>query len=166
MSFISAPTLPPDSKTTHLSSCPPPTPPLPLQNQCASALGSAVLRCDKLDRDEIKNLLMCFLHILKSMSEGRTGCCCANTRARTRAALPLSQSSPSLTLFSPHFVTPPPSRGPFRILEQSGAVGADGLLHVNRVRTTALTCYNVINIKNQSNLFDNDFFSVLYSTEE
>ncbi|XP_035485670.2 dedicator of cytokinesis protein 9 isoform X6 [Scophthalmus maximus] len=39
------------------------------KHQCASALGSAVLRCDKLDRDEIKNLLMCFLHILKSMSE-------------------------------------------------------------------------------------------------
>uniref|UniRef100_A0A8C3G170 Dedicator of cytokinesis 9b n=1 Tax=Cyclopterus lumpus TaxID=8103 RepID=A0A8C3G170_CYCLU len=37
--------------------------------QCASALGSAVLRCNKLDRDEIKNVLMCFLHILKSMSE-------------------------------------------------------------------------------------------------
>uniref|UniRef100_A0A7N6F9U0 Dedicator of cytokinesis 9b n=1 Tax=Anabas testudineus TaxID=64144 RepID=A0A7N6F9U0_ANATE len=40
-----------------------------LSNQCAVALGSTVLRCDKLDRDEIKNLLMCFLHILKSMSE-------------------------------------------------------------------------------------------------
>ncbi|XP_056157186.1 dedicator of cytokinesis protein 9-like [Lampris incognitus] len=39
------------------------------KNQCASALGSALLRCDKLDRDEIKNLLMCFLHVLKSMSE-------------------------------------------------------------------------------------------------
>nr|XP_019960048.1 PREDICTED: dedicator of cytokinesis protein 9-like isoform X9 [Paralichthys olivaceus] len=39
------------------------------KNQCASALGSTMLRCDKLDRDEIKNLLMCFLHILKSMSE-------------------------------------------------------------------------------------------------
>uniref|UniRef100_A0A8C5HF45 Dedicator of cytokinesis protein 9-like n=1 Tax=Gouania willdenowi TaxID=441366 RepID=A0A8C5HF45_GOUWI len=38
-------------------------------DKCASALGSTVLRCDKLDRDEIKNLLMCFLHILKSMSE-------------------------------------------------------------------------------------------------
>uniref|UniRef100_A0A8C2ZFW6 Dedicator of cytokinesis 9b n=1 Tax=Cyclopterus lumpus TaxID=8103 RepID=A0A8C2ZFW6_CYCLU len=37
--------------------------------KCASALGSAVLRCNKLDRDEIKNVLMCFLHILKSMSE-------------------------------------------------------------------------------------------------
>uniref|UniRef100_A0A8C4NS73 Dedicator of cytokinesis 9b n=1 Tax=Dicentrarchus labrax TaxID=13489 RepID=A0A8C4NS73_DICLA len=47
---------------------------LSFQNQCASALGSTVLRCDKLDRDEIKNLLMCFLHILKSMSEGRTAC--------------------------------------------------------------------------------------------
>uniref|UniRef100_A0A8C8A2Z0 Dedicator of cytokinesis 9b n=1 Tax=Oryzias sinensis TaxID=183150 RepID=A0A8C8A2Z0_9TELE len=35
------------------------------QNQSTSA----VLRGDKLDRDEIKNLLMCFLHILKSMSE-------------------------------------------------------------------------------------------------
>eukprot|EP00064_Thunnus_orientalis_P005684 superscaffoldBa00000568_g5698 len=42
---------------------------IPIQNQCASALGSTVLRCDKLDREEIKNLLMCFLHILKSMSE-------------------------------------------------------------------------------------------------
>ncbi|XP_017282313.1 dedicator of cytokinesis protein 9 isoform X4 [Kryptolebias marmoratus] len=41
----------------------------PIQNQCVSALGSTVLRCDKLDRDEIRNLLMCFLHILKSMSE-------------------------------------------------------------------------------------------------
>ncbi|KAM6945556.1 dedicator of cytokinesis protein 9-like isoform 1-T1 [Aplochiton taeniatus] len=39
------------------------------KNQCASALGSSLLRCDKLDRDEIKSLLMCFLHILKSMSE-------------------------------------------------------------------------------------------------
>ncbi|KAM6893914.1 dedicator of cytokinesis protein 9-like [Xenentodon cancila] len=28
-----------------------------------------VICCDKLDRDEIKNLLMCFLHVLKSMSE-------------------------------------------------------------------------------------------------
>uniref|UniRef100_A0A3B4AQK0 Dedicator of cytokinesis 9b n=1 Tax=Periophthalmus magnuspinnatus TaxID=409849 RepID=A0A3B4AQK0_9GOBI len=37
--------------------------------KCASALGSTMLRCDKLDRDEIRNLLMCFLHILKSMSE-------------------------------------------------------------------------------------------------
>ncbi|CAL1598352.1 unnamed protein product [Knipowitschia caucasica] len=39
------------------------------KNQCASALGSTLLRCDKLDREEIRNLLMCFLHILKSMSE-------------------------------------------------------------------------------------------------
>lgn len=41
------------------------------QNQCVSAPGSNALRYDKLDREEIKNLLMCFLHILKSMSEGR-----------------------------------------------------------------------------------------------
>ncbi|XP_027867129.1 dedicator of cytokinesis protein 9-like isoform X9 [Xiphophorus couchianus] len=39
------------------------------KSQCVSAVGSTVLRCDKLDRDEIGNLLMCFLHILKSMSE-------------------------------------------------------------------------------------------------
>ncbi|XP_063323540.1 dedicator of cytokinesis protein 9-like isoform X2 [Pelmatolapia mariae] len=39
------------------------------KNPCASALGSTVLRSDKLDQDEIKNLLMCFLHILKNMSE-------------------------------------------------------------------------------------------------
>ncbi|KAG7463763.1 hypothetical protein MATL_G00180100 [Megalops atlanticus] len=40
-----------------------------LQNQPASALGSTILRCDKLDQAEIKSLLMCFLHVLKSMSE-------------------------------------------------------------------------------------------------
>jgi len=42
-----------------------------VQNQPASALGSALLRCDKLEQAEIKNLLMCFLHVLKSMSEGK-----------------------------------------------------------------------------------------------
>uniref|UniRef100_A0A4W5P569 Dedicator of cytokinesis 9 n=1 Tax=Hucho hucho TaxID=62062 RepID=A0A4W5P569_9TELE len=35
----------------------------------ASALSGSLLRCDKLDQAEIKSLLMCFLHILKSMSE-------------------------------------------------------------------------------------------------
>ncbi|KAA0713247.1 Dedicator of cytokinesis protein 9 [Triplophysa tibetana] len=40
-----------------------------IQTQSASALGSSMLRCDKLDREEIKNLLLCFLHVLKSMSE-------------------------------------------------------------------------------------------------
>uniref|UniRef100_A0A8C2ZWK5 Dedicator of cytokinesis 9 n=1 Tax=Cyclopterus lumpus TaxID=8103 RepID=A0A8C2ZWK5_CYCLU len=39
------------------------------QNQAASTLGSTLLRCDKLDQAEIKSLLMCFLHVLKSMSE-------------------------------------------------------------------------------------------------
>ncbi|XP_049335032.1 dedicator of cytokinesis protein 9 [Astyanax mexicanus] len=39
------------------------------KTQSASALGSSILRCDKLDREEIKNLLMCFLYVLKSMSE-------------------------------------------------------------------------------------------------
>ncbi|XP_045563715.1 dedicator of cytokinesis protein 9 isoform X12 [Salmo salar] len=39
------------------------------KNQPASALGSSLLRCDKLDQAEIKSLLMCFLHVLKSMSE-------------------------------------------------------------------------------------------------
>uniref|UniRef100_A0A8D3EAF4 Dedicator of cytokinesis 9 n=1 Tax=Scophthalmus maximus TaxID=52904 RepID=A0A8D3EAF4_SCOMX len=37
----------------------------------ASTLGSTLLRCDKLDQAEIKSLLMCFLHVLKSMSEGK-----------------------------------------------------------------------------------------------
>uniref|UniRef100_A0A673HXD4 Dedicator of cytokinesis protein 9-like n=1 Tax=Sinocyclocheilus rhinocerous TaxID=307959 RepID=A0A673HXD4_9TELE len=32
-------------------------------------LGSSLLRCDKLDQSEVKNILMCFLHVLKSMSE-------------------------------------------------------------------------------------------------
>ncbi|XP_033966559.1 dedicator of cytokinesis protein 9 isoform X2 [Pseudochaenichthys georgianus] len=39
------------------------------KNQAASNLGSSLLRCDKLDQAEIKSLLMCFLHVLKSMSE-------------------------------------------------------------------------------------------------
>uniref|UniRef100_A0A4W6G3T5 Dedicator of cytokinesis 9 n=1 Tax=Lates calcarifer TaxID=8187 RepID=A0A4W6G3T5_LATCA len=39
------------------------------KNQPASTLGSTLLRCDKLDQAEIKSLLMCFLHVLKSMSE-------------------------------------------------------------------------------------------------
>ncbi|KAI1899148.1 hypothetical protein AGOR_G00058550 [Albula goreensis] len=40
------------------------------KNQPASALGScSILRCDKLDQAEVKSLLMCFLHVLKSMSE-------------------------------------------------------------------------------------------------
>lgn len=40
------------------------------QNHPASTLGSSLLRCDKLEQAEIKSLLMCFLHVLKSMSEG------------------------------------------------------------------------------------------------
>ncbi|XP_023192062.1 dedicator of cytokinesis protein 9 isoform X8 [Xiphophorus maculatus] len=40
-----------------------------LQNQPASTLGSTLMRCDKLDQAEIKSLLMCFLHVLKGMSE-------------------------------------------------------------------------------------------------
>ncbi|XP_067265296.1 dedicator of cytokinesis protein 9 isoform X2 [Chanodichthys erythropterus] len=35
----------------------------------AGVLGSSLLRCDKLDQSEVKNMLMCFLHVLKSMSE-------------------------------------------------------------------------------------------------
>ncbi|XP_051566435.1 dedicator of cytokinesis protein 9 [Myxocyprinus asiaticus] len=40
-------------------------------NSChmTGVLGSSMLRCDKLDQTEVKNLLMCFLHVLKSMSE-------------------------------------------------------------------------------------------------
>uniref|UniRef100_A0A8C0Y336 Dedicator of cytokinesis 9 n=1 Tax=Castor canadensis TaxID=51338 RepID=A0A8C0Y336_CASCN len=38
-------------------------------NICLSALGNSVVRCDKLDQSEIKSLLMCFLYILKSMSD-------------------------------------------------------------------------------------------------
>uniref|UniRef100_A0A8C5I8L6 Dedicator of cytokinesis protein 9 n=1 Tax=Gouania willdenowi TaxID=441366 RepID=A0A8C5I8L6_GOUWI len=38
-------------------------------DKAASTLGSSLLRCDKLDQAEIKSLLMCFLHVLKSMSE-------------------------------------------------------------------------------------------------
>ncbi|XP_046699682.1 dedicator of cytokinesis protein 9 isoform X1 [Silurus meridionalis] len=44
---------------------------LPLDKQCnvAAALGGSLLRCDKLEQSEVKSLLMCFLHVLKSMSE-------------------------------------------------------------------------------------------------
>ncbi|XP_012878416.1 PREDICTED: dedicator of cytokinesis protein 9 [Dipodomys ordii] len=37
----------------------------------SNTLGNSVVRCDKLDQSEIKSLLMCFLYILKSMSDGR-----------------------------------------------------------------------------------------------
>uniref|UniRef100_A0A670KDI7 Dedicator of cytokinesis 9 n=1 Tax=Podarcis muralis TaxID=64176 RepID=A0A670KDI7_PODMU len=40
------------------------------KNQQICPLGSSVVRCDKLDQAEIRSLLMCFLHILKSMSDG------------------------------------------------------------------------------------------------
>ncbi|XP_016083902.1 dedicator of cytokinesis protein 9 isoform X2 [Ornithorhynchus anatinus] len=39
------------------------------KHQQSGPLGSAVVRCDKLDQSEIKSLLMCFLYILKSMSD-------------------------------------------------------------------------------------------------
>ncbi|XP_066476190.1 dedicator of cytokinesis protein 9 isoform X3 [Tiliqua scincoides] len=39
------------------------------KNQQTCTSGSSVVRCDKLDQSEIKSLLMCFLHILKSMSD-------------------------------------------------------------------------------------------------
>ncbi|XP_071287023.1 dedicator of cytokinesis protein 9 isoform X6 [Agelaius tricolor] len=39
------------------------------ENQQSSTLGSSVVRYDKLDQAEIKSLLMCFLHILRSMSD-------------------------------------------------------------------------------------------------
>ncbi|XP_077199944.1 dedicator of cytokinesis protein 9 isoform X2 [Paroedura picta] len=39
------------------------------KNQQTCTPGSSVVRCDKLDQSEIKSLLMCFLHILKSMSD-------------------------------------------------------------------------------------------------
>ncbi|KAM4863714.1 dedicator of cytokinesis protein 9 isoform X12 [Urocitellus parryii] len=45
-------------------------PSLPLrEHQQGSTLGNSVVRCDKLDQLEIKSLLMCFLYILKSMSD-------------------------------------------------------------------------------------------------
>ncbi|XP_075446913.1 dedicator of cytokinesis protein 9 isoform X9 [Ascaphus truei] len=39
------------------------------KNQHGGSLGNSLVRCDKLDQAEIKSLLMCFLHILKSMSD-------------------------------------------------------------------------------------------------
>ncbi|XDV31161.1 hypothetical protein PO909_033913 [Leuciscus waleckii] len=43
--------------------------PHPLDKCHAAVLGSSLLRCDKLDQSEVRNMLMCFLHVLKSMSE-------------------------------------------------------------------------------------------------
>ncbi|XP_043853662.1 dedicator of cytokinesis protein 9 isoform X13 [Dromiciops gliroides] len=39
------------------------------KHQQSGTSGSSVVRCDKLDQSEIKSLLMCFLYILKSMSD-------------------------------------------------------------------------------------------------
>ncbi|XP_077153205.1 dedicator of cytokinesis protein 9 isoform X4 [Ranitomeya variabilis] len=39
------------------------------KNQHGGSLGNTIVRCDKLEQAEIKSLLMCFLHILKSMSD-------------------------------------------------------------------------------------------------
>ncbi|KAG8525152.1 Dedicator of cytokinesis protein 9, partial [Galemys pyrenaicus] len=39
------------------------------EHQQSGSLGNSVVRCDKLDQSEIKSLLMCFLYILKSMSD-------------------------------------------------------------------------------------------------
>nr|XP_058897932.1 dedicator of cytokinesis protein 9 isoform X9 [Kogia breviceps] len=39
------------------------------EHQQSGTLGNSVVRCDKLDQSEIKSLLMCFLYILKSMSD-------------------------------------------------------------------------------------------------
>ncbi|KAH0624511.1 hypothetical protein JD844_032060 [Phrynosoma platyrhinos] len=42
---------------------------LTFQNQQSCPSGNSVVRCDKLDQSEIRSLLMCFLYILKSMSD-------------------------------------------------------------------------------------------------
>ncbi|ERE91630.1 dedicator of cytokinesis protein 9 [Cricetulus griseus] len=39
------------------------------KHQQSGMLGNSVVRCDKLDQSEIKSLLMCFLYVLKSMSD-------------------------------------------------------------------------------------------------
>ncbi|XP_015412982.1 PREDICTED: dedicator of cytokinesis protein 9 [Myotis davidii] len=39
------------------------------KHQQSGTLGNTMVRCDKLDQSEIKSLLMCFLYILKSMSD-------------------------------------------------------------------------------------------------
>nr|XP_033803484.1 dedicator of cytokinesis protein 9 isoform X3 [Geotrypetes seraphini] len=39
------------------------------KNQQSGSAGNSLVRCDKLDQAEIRSLLMCFLHILKSMSD-------------------------------------------------------------------------------------------------
>ncbi|EPY73001.1 dedicator of cytokinesis protein 9, partial [Camelus ferus] len=61
----------------------PPAPHIPLllaqsspggsaEHQQSGTLGNSVVRCDKLDQSEIKSLLMCFLYILKSMSDAKS----------------------------------------------------------------------------------------------
>lgn len=40
------------------------------QRPVTQVLSGSLLRFDKLDQSEVKNMLMCFLHVLKNMSEG------------------------------------------------------------------------------------------------
>ncbi|KAL0614613.1 Dedicator of cytokinesis protein 9 [Plecturocebus cupreus] len=61
-SLLTVPPLP--EETMHTA----PSLPLP-ENQQSSTLGNSMVRCDKLEQSEIKSLLMCFLYILKSMSD-------------------------------------------------------------------------------------------------
>lgn len=88
------------------------------QNHAASPLGSSILRCDKLEQAEIKSLLMCFLHVLKSMSEGNPSLMFShiaelikkNTQKKLTPLSPLSPLSLFQMLCSPTGTRPrPPS---------------------------------------------------------
>uniref|UniRef100_A0A5F9CSH6 Dedicator of cytokinesis 9 n=1 Tax=Oryctolagus cuniculus TaxID=9986 RepID=A0A5F9CSH6_RABIT len=61
-SLLTTPPLP--EETLHAAPALPPR-----EHQQSNTLGNSVVRCDKLDQSEIKSLLMCFLYILKSMSD-------------------------------------------------------------------------------------------------
>ncbi|KAJ3584590.1 hypothetical protein NHX12_015085, partial [Muraenolepis orangiensis] len=62
-------------------------------NSLEKAPQGAVLRCDKLEREEVKSLLMCFLHVLKSMSQEGAGLVAADRRSLT---LPVSRNRAGL----------------------------------------------------------------------
>lgn len=100
-------------------------PSLSPQNQPASTLGSTLLRCDKLDQAEIKSLLMCFLHVLKSMSEGKIA-----AHPKTQSLHSCLQSKQQV--LECHFMFS--SRCPVHILEQGFICWTHGLLHFDWVR--------------------------------
>uniref|UniRef100_A0A673HSY3 Dedicator of cytokinesis protein 9-like n=1 Tax=Sinocyclocheilus rhinocerous TaxID=307959 RepID=A0A673HSY3_9TELE len=112
-------------------------------SQChvTGVLGSSLLRCDKLDQSEVKNILMCFLHVLKSMSEVSAALhtCTSTTHTHTHSWLIIHFSSDFRVCL--HQFRYMGKRHIARTLEESGPVVHERrsqTLPVSRSRTGAL----------------------------